>query len=249
MSDEIVFLNSKISRLLTERNEAEAKLEVFRIEVQNLRDHISSPVVQRNIREKVAYAKKIIEKKNFNKEDFACLKTLLLSLEERYARISENEKIYHRLLLQKEVENKNLKDFRAKSEKNYIKGLVLEPQDSKMSTLAYSPFVSVETGFGVNIHGRNSRSFCAEDFYAHKKEKKSKDYDENRLIDELAIFKVKHALFEENVNERDEKIKTFLRKLEKMLENSEVSISVKDTVSDIFETILKPVEQPDLQFD
>ena len=55
--------------------------------------------------------------------------------------------------------------------------------------------------------------------------------------------------FEENVNERDEKIKTFLRKLEKMLENSEVSISVKDTVSDIFETILKPVEQPDLQFD
>ena len=56
-------------------------------------------------------------------------------------------------------------------------------------------------------------------------------------------------MFEENVNERDEKIKTFLRKLEKVLENSEVSISVKDTVSDIFETILKPVEQPDLQFD
>ena len=83
----------------------------------------------------------------------------------------------------------------------------------------------------------------------HTKKKRNQKFDVGKNILLNRFCDLNHALFEENVNERDEKIKTFLRKLEKMLENSEVSISVKDTVSDIFETILKPVEQPDLQFD
>lgn len=234
MNSEIQYLNEKISRLVTERNEAEAKLEIFRIEIQNLRDHIASPIVQKNIREKVMRAKKILEKKNNSKEDIGSLKTLLLHLEDGFARVSENEKIYHRLLLQKEVEVKGLKDLIG--DKGKCGGF-----DQGMSTIASSPIGSIENG----LH-RKTQSFTLlmEDGGTMRRDLRKErvcEVGENKLIDELALYKVKYALFEENASERLDKIKELVKDLKKTGDHGKID--------DILQMVIRPIETPDLQLD
>jgi hypothetical protein len=234
-------LNSKVSRLLTERNEAQAKLEIFRTEVQNLRDHINSPVVQKNIREKVIQAKRILDKTTNSKEDVASLKGILLHLEDRFARMQENEKIYHRLLLQKEVEIKNMKEFNRELNKKFPK-MASELQESKNSTLA-----SVEHG----LFGRKSQSFSGSlpDDSTQRKKNEPKEYSESRLIDELALFKVKYALFEEVVSERDDKIKSLVKKTKEIVEKTSENYTIKQNLHFIMQILKQPILVQDLQLE
>lgn len=239
--EEIDYLNSKVSRLLTERNEAQAKLEIFRTEIQSLRDHINSPLVQKNIKERVLAAKKLFEKTSNSKEDVATLKGILLHLEDRFARMQENEKIYHKLLLQKEVEIKNMKEFNRELNKKYPKMLCSDLLESKISTLA-----SVEVGYS----NRKSQSFSGnlpgDESTTKRKKHESREYSDSRLIDELALFKVKYALFEENVSERDEKIKSLMKKTKEIAEKDSENYAIKQNLHFIMQIIKQPLIVPDL---
>lgn len=239
--EEIEYLNCKVSRLLTERNEAQAKLEIFRTEIQNLRDHINSPMVQKNIKEKVLQAKRILEKTSNTRDEIATLRGILLHLEDRFARMQENEKIYHRLLLQKEVEIKNMKEFNRELNKKYPK-MALEVQESKNSTLA-----SVEHG----MFNRKSQSFSGSmpDDSTQRKKSEAKEYSESRLIDELALFKVKYALFEEMVSERDEKIKSLIKKSKEIVENTSQNYPIKQNLHFVMQILKQPIVIQDLHLD
>jgi hypothetical protein len=232
---------------LTERNEAQAKLEIFRTEMQNLRDHISSPLVQKNIREKVANAKRVIEKKTTSKEDLAYLKSVILFLEEGFARVQENEKIYHRLLLQKEIEIKNMKEFNREIQKKTPKVVVGEMQDSKMSTVGSTLFGSVDVG-----SSRKSLSFSGcltEDFSTQRKKKENYEFSDSRLIDELALFKVKYALFEETVSERDEKLKAILKKAKEITDKNEEAYEIKQNLHFLSQILKQPIIVAELQIE
>lgn len=240
--EEVDYLNSKISRLLTERNEAQAKLEIFRTEIQSLRDHINSPLVQKNIKDRVLAAKRILEKASNSKEDISTLKGILLHLEDRFARMQENEKIYHKLLLQKEVELKNIKEFNRELNKKYPNMLGNELHESKVSTLA-----SVEVGY----FNRKSQSFSGnlpgdESTTKRKKKDESREYSDSRLIDELALFKVKYALFEENVSERDEKIKSLVKKTKETVEKHSENYAIKQNLHFMMQILKQPLLVPDL---
>jgi DNA-binding protein Fis len=226
-----------------ERNEAEAKLEIFRTEVQSLRDHIASPIVQRNIRAKITQAHKYLEKKNKSKDDWSLLKNVLLNLEAGLARLEENEKIYHRLLLQKEIEIKKMKNFNSDLIKNYGKSL----EDSKVSTTDGCPFTSVEVGVFNRKSSSFSTVFCEDVKNTRKNYHRKIESEDTRMIDELAFYKVKHALFEENVCERDNKLKATLKKLKKTFESLKVPIEYTQDLDLIIELITKPIDQTDLQ--
>ena len=220
--------------------------------MQNLRDHIASPIVQKNIRERVQQAKRIIEKKNNTKEDIASLKALLLHLEDGFARVQENEKIYHRLLLQKEIElKKTIENNKLNNTCKYING---EIQESKISTNAGSPYVSIDSGllYGISRKSQSFSGMLIDDAKTSRKNKRKKiEYDtgENRLIDELAFYKVKYALFEENLSERDEKIKIIMKNIKKTTENYDLNIGMKTEIDKVLEILIRPIDTSDLQLD
>lgn len=251
--DEINYLNEKASKLVTERNEAQAKLEIFRIEIQNLRSHIASPLVQKSIQNKVSQAKKILERKTNSKEDVENLKSILLHLEDGFARLKENEKIYHRLLLQKEVEIKNVKEFQREMNKKYP-AFCINDQDSKLSTVSSNPYISVENSYTTG-RARKSNSFClfaGDDVTTKRKPKHERNISEqedNRLIDEIALLKVKIALYEENICERDEKIKSFLKKIKDLIDSFDELYEVKQNLHFAMQIIMQPIAVQELTID
>lgn len=200
-------------------------------------------------------AKKILEKKNNTKEDVAALKNMLLHLEDGYARVQENEKIYHRLLLQKEVEMKSIKDRMGGSGKSCKKCLEIEIHDSKLSTIANSPYNSIETGPSCHLSRRKSNSFSGllqDSISSIGKNKQIKpifQVGENKLIDELAFYKVKYALFEENISERDQKIKDAIKEVKRALASSPRNNGINMAIENILQILLTPIENVDLQLE
>jgi hypothetical protein len=82
-----------------------------------------------------------------------------------------------------------------------------------------------------------------------RKKSEAKEYSESRLIDELALFKVKYALFEEMVSERDEKIKSLIKKSKEIVENTSQNYPIKQNLHFVMQILKQPIVIQDLHLD
>lgn len=209
----------KIGKITCERNEAFAKLDIFRDELRTLQNYIGNVEDLKFFDERIERIKEIVGQKEVNSEDLQWIYRNIADIEGDLLRLTHNERLYKELMLQKSLE---LQRIQGKKQPTSCKGLGrlknFEKSSICKSSLKSSPSISIDTSaLTPNPSPRKHVSFL---FHGDVAKPFHNDSD-SKIIDELAAFKLKFAIFQEFIIKRDNDIRGVLKLIKSVLKDNE----------------------------
>lgn len=235
----------KLSKLTCERNEAHAKLDIFREELRTLQGYIENIEEAKFMDSRITKIQDIVEKNDINANDFAWLMHNISSIEGDLIRLQHNERLYKQIMIQKTLEMIELKEKQLMGSKeaiNYRKCKISSSPRSNTSTMQFSLNTSAATSLSPR---RQAFGFIVTDgLLTDRLEKHRKmitQDEEYKLIDELSAFKLKFALFQESTMKRDNEIKGILKTLKNIFDDTENQINDKRVFEHFFALIAEKI--------